>query len=122
MTKRLKILMLEDSAVDAEIVQRVLTKEKLQFDITLVMTKEAYLLALDQSEPDLILADNALPQFNATEALEIVRRRLPLIPFILVTGTTSEEFAAKIIKLGADDYILKDRLARLPAAINTALQ
>jgi len=53
--------------------------------------------------------------------LEIIRKRVSQIPFILVTGAVSEEFAAGIIKMGADDYILKDRLARLPAAIDGAL-
>src|SRR5690606_12969139 len=86
------------------------------------MTKEDFLLPLDQFEPDLILADNTLPQFSATEALEIIRERALHIPVILVTGTVSEEFAAGILKLGPDDYIRKDRLARLPAAIEAALQ
>jgi two-component system, NarL family, sensor histidine kinase UhpB len=63
-----------------------------------------------------------MPQFTATEALEIINARGIHIPFILVTGTVSEEFAANVIKLGADDYILKDRLIRLPSAIEAALR
>jgi len=122
MKERLKILMLEDSDVDTEIVQRLLVKEKPHCKFMVVMTKEAYLKALEQFEPDLILSDNSMPEFNATEALEIARQRSLHIPFILVTGTVSEEFAASIIKLGADDYILKDRMVRLPAAIDAALQ
>ncbi|HTF27354.1 MAG TPA: PAS domain-containing protein, partial [Flavitalea sp.] len=62
------------------------------------------------------------PQFSAREALEIVRQRTSQIPFIMVTGTVSEEFAADIIKSGADDYILKDRMNRLPAAIGNAIK
>jgi PAS domain S-box-containing protein len=69
-----------------------------------------------------ILSDNSLPQLNAMEALRITRQRFLHIPFILVTGTVSEEYAATIIKLGADDYILKDRMARLPSAIDAALK
>ncbi len=114
--------MLEDNSADAEIVVRLLRKENLHFETSLAMNKEAYMLALDKFEPDLILADNSLPQFSATEALRIARERLLLCPFIMVTGTVSEEFAASIIKLGADDYILKDRLNRLPAAIDAALK
>lgn len=72
--------------------------------------------------PDLILSDNTLPQYNATEALQLVRARFPHLPFILITGTVSEEYAASIIKQGADDYILKDRLIRLPSAIEAALK
>ncbi len=122
MTKPLKILLLEDSPADAEMIQRLLKKEGLEFESNVVMTKDAYLQALDQFQPDLILSDNSMPQFSATEALEIIRIQSTNIPFILVTGTVSDEFAANIIKSGADDYILKDRLIRLPAAISSALK
>src|SRR5665213_1289209 len=118
----LRILILEDSATDAEIVLRLLKKEGLQFESLLVINKDEFIRALKQFQPDVIISDNSLPQFNATEALQIVHRNSIDIPFILVTGTVSEEFAAGIIKLGADDYILKDRLARLPAAIEASLQ
>ena len=114
--------MLEDSAADAELIQRVLLKEKPHCEFKLVMNKTDYLEALDHFKPDLVLSDNTLPQINATEALELFNQQLLSIPFILVTGTVSEEFAVEIIKLGADDYILKDRLKRLPTAIDAALQ
>ncbi|MEJ7586549.1 MAG: PAS domain S-box protein [Ferruginibacter sp.] len=117
----LKILMLEDSEDDAEIVLQLLKKTSLRFESRLVMNKADFLLALHQFNPDIILSDNSLPQFSATEALEIIHQRGLQLPFILITGTVSDEFAANIIKLGADDYILKDRLVRLPAAINSAL-
>jgi len=122
MENPLKILMLEDSVIDAAIVQEAVTKEKPGCEFKLVMNEDDYLQALDQYQPDLILSDNTLPQFDATKALEIYNQRSLSIPFILVTGTVSEEFAAGIIKLGADDYILKDRLTRLPAAIDAALK
>jgi two-component system, NarL family, sensor histidine kinase UhpB len=118
----LKILMLEDNADEAEMMLRLLKKTSLRFESLLVMNKEDFLLALEDFKPDLILSDNSLPQFNATDALEIIHERSIHVPFILVTGTVSDEFAASIIKLGADDYILKDRLERLPAAIRSALQ
>ena len=122
MEENLKILLLEDSDVDAEIVSRLLRKEVKPKEIKLAYNKETFLNGLDEFKPDLIIADNSLPQFSATEALEIIRQRMLIVPFILVTGTVSEEFAAGIIKLGADDYILKDRLARLPSAIDSALK
>mgnify|MGYP001049867538 CR=1 FL=1 len=122
MDRILKILIVEDTASDAEIELMLLKRSGLKFESAVAMTKEDFLLHLDQFEPGLILADNTLPQFSATEALKIIRERALHIPFILVTGTVSEEFAAGIIKLGADDYILKDRLTRLPAAIEAALQ
>ena len=121
MEASLRILLLEDSPTDAELVKRLLLKESRAFDIHLSANKESFLEELEIFNPDLILADNALPGFNATEALQLVNRRMQHIPFILVTGTVSEEFAAEIIKQGADDYILKDRMARLPMAIDAAL-
>lgn len=114
--------MLEDSSVDAAIIQRLLQKEITDCSIRLVMSKEEFLSALTSFLPDVILADNSLPQFNASEALQIARQPFPAIPFILVTGTMPDEFAASIIKSGADDYILKDRLNRLPGAIEAALK
>lgn len=122
MTERLKILMLEDSADDAELVQRMLKKERPGYIFNVAMSKEHFINGLDEFDPDLILADNSMPQFSSSDALGIVRGRGLLIPFILITGTVSEEFAARIIKQGADDYFLKDRLTRLPSAIDSAVK
>lgn len=118
----LKILLLEDSRIDAEIIQRMLLKEINNCAFSLAMNKTDFLNALDEFAPDVILSDNSLLQFNASEALKIVRQRSLHTPFILITGTVSEEYAATIIKQGADDYILKDRMVRLPASIETALR
>jgi len=122
MEKPLKILLLEDSHVDAEIIQRLLMKEVSHCEFKLATNEKDFFNALDEFAPDVILSDNSLPRFNATEALAMVRSRFLHIPFILITGTMSEEYAANIIKQGADDYILKDRLSRLPAAIDSALR
>ena len=117
----LKVLMLEDSPIDAEIIQRALKLKKPGAEFRVVMEKQGFLEALEVFRPDLIISDNTMPQFSATEALELFNElRIP-IPFILITGTVSEEFAAGVIKAGADDYLLKDRLTRLPAAIDAAL-
>jgi PAS domain S-box-containing protein len=121
MEERLKILMIEDNEDDAEIIRRILVKAGMQCHFDLVMNKTAFLKALDTFFPDIILCDNSLPQFNSEEALKITRQKYPDMPFILVTGTVSEEYAVNITKNGADDYILKDRLARLPAAIQIAI-
>jgi PAS domain S-box-containing protein len=121
-TIALKILLLEDSAADAEIIRRIVNGSNPEHIFKTVITKEEYTRALDQFQPNVVLSDNALPQFNATEALQILQQQGLRIPFILVTGTVSEEFAANIIKSGADDYLLKDRLARLPVAIEAAVK
>lgn len=120
--EKLKILMLEDNPGDAELIQRQLAKAGIDCEFRLMMTKDAFEKSLLEFGPDMILSDNDMPQFSASEALRIVQQRNLHIPFIMVTGTVSEEFAAGIIKAGADDYLLKDRLARLPAAIEAALR
>jgi len=118
----LRILLLEDNIADAELIQRAVKKSPIECQFRHVSNREEFLQALDDEVPDLILSDNTLPQYNATEALQLVRARFPHLPFILITGTVSEEYAANIIKQGADDYILKDRLIRLPSAIEAALK
>ncbi|MEO5681715.1 MAG: PAS domain S-box protein [Chitinophagaceae bacterium] len=122
MENRLKILLLEDSSEDAEIIKRVIVKSGLHCTFHLATGKDSFLEAMTAFTPEIILSDNSLPQFNSEEALKITRKINPDIPFILVTGTVSEEYAVKITKSGADDYVLKDRLTRLPAAIDSAMQ
>ena len=118
MTEALKILILEDSLYDAEeIVRRLGMDARFDCGFRLAMDKAAYLQALDDFCPSVILSDHSLPQFDSKEALHIARGLFPDIPFIIVTGTISEEFAIQMIKAGVDDYILKDRMTRLPAAI-----
>lgn len=121
MKERLNILLLEDSPVDAEMIQRQLRKENRDYEFQLACNKDEFLAAIDRFPPDIILSDNSLPQFEAADALRITREKLINVVFILVTGTVSDEYAANIMKEGADDYILKDRMVRLPAAIDAAL-
>jgi len=121
-TTILKILILEDVETDAEIIQRLLIRAGSQYEFEVVFERAAYIKALQNFKPDVVLSDNAMPQFSAAEALQILQQQKTLIPFILVTGTVSEEFAAGIIKAGADDYLLKDRLTRLPVAIEAAVK
>lgn len=122
MKSPMKILMLDDNPDDAAIIKRVLINSKNPHEFKLVSNEDDYLQALDDYDPDIILSDNTMPCYSGTQALLISRNRQKPIPFILVTGTVSEEFAVSIIKQGADDYILKDRLTRLPAAIENALK
>jgi two-component system sensor histidine kinase UhpB len=122
MNARLKIIMLEDSAVDAEIIQRYLKKVNPDIQLVLTSSKDEFSKALHEFNPDLVLADNSLPQFSGADALKMVREFSADMPFILVTGSMTDEFAANIIKSGADDYILKDRLTRLHDAMKAAIK
>jgi two-component system sensor histidine kinase UhpB len=121
MESPLKILHLEDLSADAEIVDRVLRKAKFHFEKKVVIDKPDFIRALREFRPDIILSDHSLPAFNSLEALRITREEGILAPFILVTATVSEEYAVNVIKEGASDYILKDRLERLPNAVQNAL-
>jgi signal transduction histidine kinase len=122
MEKELKILMLEDHEEDAGLVDRALRKEKVAFTRLRVDTREEFILALETFKPDIILSDHSLPQFNSIEALKICQSKKISAPFILVTGAVSEEFAVNCLKRGADDYVLKSNLSRLPLAIRYALR
>ena len=122
MENNLKILLLEDSQPDAEMVQRFLQTIHPHWDFRVAVNRNTYLQLLEEFKPDVILSDNSMPQFSAAEALEIKKQQGFPGPFIMVTGTATEEFAASMIRMGADDYILKDRPARLPAAIDMALK
>jgi two-component system response regulator len=126
MNKPIKILMLEDTREDAYLIERELSQSGIVFTSSVVATGEDFKRLLYEMKPDVILADHSLPQFNSIEALKIHQQyELEIkivVPFILVTGSVSEEFAAQCIKSGADDYILKDRLKRLPTAIRNAIE
>ncbi|TDQ08804.1 PAS domain S-box protein [Pedobacter metabolipauper] len=118
---KLRILHLEDVHSDAELVSRFLRKSKLDFVGLVVDNRENFIKGLSEFMPDVVLSDHSLPSFNSYEALSIFQKTGLKIPFILITATISEEFAVDIIKRGADDYILKDRLERLPTALQNAL-
>jgi signal transduction histidine kinase len=118
----LKILCLEDDDIDFEIINLQLLKSKMDVNAKMVDTRENFLHELDAFQPDVILSDHSLPTFNSIEALTICRAKKLHIPFILVTGAVSDEFAVSCIKRGADDYVLKSNLSRLPSAIRNALK
>ncbi len=121
MHTKLKVLILEDSKTDAELIQRELKKDGIDFSALVTDSEKSFTEALTHFIPDIILSDHSLPGFNSIEALAICKNLNLNIPFILVTGAVSEEFAVECIKAGADDYILKDKLIRLPAAVINAL-
>jgi signal transduction histidine kinase len=122
MNYNLRILMLEDVPDDVGLIERTLKKQKLDFVGKRVDTKDEFIDALREFRPDVILSDHVLPQFNSLEALSICQRAELNVPFILVTGTVSEEFAVSCLKQGADDYVLKSNMVRLPSAIQNALR
>jgi serine phosphatase RsbU (regulator of sigma subunit) len=113
----LKILLVEDNKADIGLMKHVLKKAEIKHELSIADSESEFVYKLDNFKPDVVLSDHSLPSFNSLEALKIVRGRGLDIPFILVTGTVSEEFAIQTMDAGADDYILKDRMARLPSSI-----
>ena len=119
----LHLLICEDRADDVELVVRELKRAGIAPRWSSVDTEPQYVSALDGPDvPQIILADYNMPAFNALRALKLLRQRQLDIPFIVVTGTISEETAVQCIKEGADDYLIKDRLARLAPAILHSLE
>src|ERR1700754_2319174 len=120
--KKLKILMLEDNPEDAFLIERVLRKDNMVFVSERVDTREQFCESIDRFQPDVVLSDHGLPRFNSREALKISLKQRAEAPFILVTGTMSDEIAISCLREGADDYILKGNLSRLPSAIRRAIK
>ena len=118
----LGILHLEDNEADAELVALQLSRQPWRLRITRVETRAEFAAALGRPGFDVILSDFSLPDFDGLSALATVRRQDTETPFIFVSGTIGEERAVQALHAGATDYVLKDRLSRLPAAIERALQ
>ena len=121
MNKKLNILVLEDVPEDAKLIEQALSKSGLAFTVRRVTSRPDFVKAVQDFRPNVILADYDLPRFNALEALEWMNEQPGDIPFILVTGSQSDEVAAECFKSGAADYVLKSNLQRLPSALMSAL-
>lgn len=118
----LRLLLLEDSTADAELVARALRGAGIAGELTRVETREAFLREVGTTPPDVILSDYALPGFDGSQALAWAREHAPDVPFIFVTGTLGEEVAIGTLRNGATDYVLKTRLGRLGPAVRRALR
>lgn len=120
--KIVRILMVEDNKDDLEFIERALRKGKLPFVSECVDTLDEFNEALFRFKPDIVLSDHGMPEFNSFEALNACLQLHADIPFILVTGTVSDDYAISCLKNGVDDYILKANLSRLPTAVRSAMK
>ncbi|MCC5604561.1 hybrid sensor histidine kinase/response regulator [Nostoc favosum] len=118
----LRFLLLEDSLLDAELAEAMLSEGGINCELIRVETGADFLAALEAETFDLILADYALPSFDGISALEIARNHCPQVPFIFVSAALGEELAIEALKNGATDYILKQRLGRLVPSVQRALR
>jgi len=121
--KKLNIIYIEDSQEDADLAGFLLSEKLNQpFVIKRVETKKDFFNTANEFYPDIILSDVNLPGYSGNEALQDAAHAFPEIPFIMVTGTMSEEVAADFIKAGAWDYVIKERLIRLVRAVESSLE
>ncbi len=114
-----RLLVLEQSELDYELLVATLSRDRLAVAARRIETREQLVDALASQEWDAVIADSRLPGFPGTEALQLVRAASRILPFIIVSGSLGEEAAVAAMRGGADDYLVKGRLARLaPALLN----
>ncbi len=118
----IRILLLEDSALDAELLEAELRLNGLDYKMTRVEEEEAFRRALKDFKPHAVFADYRLPSFNGGAALGIAREQDPHLPFIMISGALGDEAAVDLLKAGATDFVLKDRLKRLVPALDRAMK
>ena len=118
----LRILSLEDSDTDEELILRELKRGGVNFVSRRVQTRDEFLRETLEFQPDLILADYKLPTFDGGEALALAKERCPEVPVLIISGAVGEETAVELLKAGATDFVLKDRLTRLVPAVRRALR
>ncbi len=121
MAQPIRILFVEDVPSDMELAARTVRNAGMWFESMRVETEAEFTAALAEFRPDLIVSDFAMPEFDGLRALEISLDKDPGCPFIILTGSLNEETAVACIKAGATDYVMKERIARLPYAIAEAL-
>jgi PAS domain S-box-containing protein len=119
---KLRILFAEDLPSDADLAMITLRREGLVFDHQIVADRKSFRQALRSFIPDIVISDYSMPGFTGLEALEETKSFDSYLPFILFTGSTNEETAVRCIKAGANDYIIKEHMARLPFAVKEALE
>jgi two-component system cell cycle sensor histidine kinase/response regulator CckA len=119
---KLRILHVEDSPDDSEIIRQLLIEEGIECEIERRETRDEFVERLRKKDFDLIFADCSLPSFTGLHALELAREHAPDVPFIFVSGSMGEEMAIESLRNGATDYVLKGRLSRLVPAVRRAIE
>jgi PAS domain S-box-containing protein len=113
----LRVLIVEDSANDAELMVRELRRTRRPLDFERVETAAAMRAALERKPWDVVICDWSMPTFSGRAALDLLKELQLDLPFIIVSGTIGEEHAVEAMRAGAHDFVLKDKLVRLAPAI-----
>ena len=119
--RHLSVLCLEDSPADADLVDRALTAAGYEVDMSVAAGRESFEELVSADAYDVILADFSLPDFDGHAALALAKAACPATPFVCVSGTIGEEATVELLKQGADDCVLKDKMARLPFVVERAI-
>lgn len=119
---KLQILFVEDLETDQILAEREIKKAGIEFTSVRVETERDFIFQLENFDPNLIISDYSMPEFDGMSALKIALKIKPNIPFLILTGSMNEETAVECMKAGADDYIIKENLNRLIPAINSSLK
>lgn len=122
MTGPFRILFLEDNLYDVQLMQNAIDKAELRYESEVLWMKKDFVNRLKEAPPDIVLADYYLPSYNGMQAFQLLRQHHLYVPFILVTGTLSEQLALECLNEGVDDFILKSSFRRLPVAIANAIK
>jgi DNA-binding NarL/FixJ family response regulator len=121
MTKSLRVLLLENSEADVELIKHELSRAGLAPVTKRVDTEEAFASALPEFAPDIVLLDHSAAQVDARDALRLLRRLRPVTPLIVVSGSLNGEKTVACVRAGVEDVILKSHLSRLPISISHAV-
>jgi DNA-binding NarL/FixJ family response regulator len=121
MIKALRVLMLESSEADAELIKHELSRAGLQPMTERVDCPEAFLMAVKEFEPDIVLSDHSPAQFDVRAVLSVLRKLRPATPLIIVSGSLNGAMTVACVRAGAEDVVLKANLSRLPSSISNAV-
>jgi PAS domain S-box-containing protein len=117
-----RILLVEDMPTDAELTIREIRKTLPSCSVHIVDTQDGFLAALSAHQPDIIVTDYSMPQFDGRMVLELAKQRAPMTPVVIVTGAINEDTAVECMKAGALDYVIKEHIKRLGQAVLHALE
>lgn len=122
MSEDYRILILEDSQISALLLVKTLQQEGIQFEHRIVDNRPDLVEALESQQYDLILSDYYMPNLDCAEALKRIRERDPNVPFIIVSGKIGEETVVEMMRTGATDFVMKDRMDRLIPVVTRELR
>jgi len=120
--KEIRVLMLEDVAIDAELTERFMKDAGIKFTARRVDTEDDFKKALDLFNPDVILLDHELPKYSGEQALEVAKLEKPRVPCIFVSGSIGEDMVIELLRKGATDYVLKQKMDRLVPVVRRAIK